>query len=380
MVFRFSKVVAFWLAMGLVGLMVLAGWEEGAAEPFIALQTGFKCSACHIRTVGGGQRSEYGLIYAQTVLPASRPFSMFVPAFGTSLSVGMDTVMGKEGDAFGLSSSALYLRAPLAGDPLRDGSLEVLVTQSLSPSPMTDEFYLLYRGRGATLRLGKIMSPTGWHQPFHGAFVRRVTPEGDHPFGMGVELDWEPGPWTVTLAYTRLRGVGHAHEPAAESPHGLASSLHRRMAHEHEEGGGDTNVFVGSMTYTTPNWRAGFVIHRATGGLDRLGIGWFGGVRFGRFTLLGEIDWVRDGERHDQMRASWLELNAFLTQGLNLKFMVETLDLGGGEGPLLRTSLGLEVFPVPFTKALLMVRETRQKGWKGTSKDRKVIFQFRFFF
>src|SRR5262249_52972943 len=57
------------LALLLVTLSLLAARDAGA-EPYLAVQNGYKCVNCHVNPTGGGLRTQFGDVFSENLLPA----------------------------------------------------------------------------------------------------------------------------------------------------------------------------------------------------------------------------------------------------------------------------------------------------------------------
>src|SRR6201995_5629812 len=75
----------------LLTLCVMVG--RAYAEPYLAVQTGLKCTQCHVNPTGGGLRNTYGDVFAQTLLPAKHidtGADVWTGALNSFISIGGD--------------------------------------------------------------------------------------------------------------------------------------------------------------------------------------------------------------------------------------------------------------------------------------------------
>ncbi|HSG64147.1 MAG TPA: hypothetical protein VLD39_04075 [Gammaproteobacteria bacterium] len=192
-------------AVGLAATLSAA--TSALAEPYIAVQSGYKCSACHTNPSGGGKRTVFGNAYAASTLARtswsglgnegehwtgeiSRWF-----ALGGDLRAALDYVetpgQKKQSD-FGVSRGTIYAEFRLFPD-----RLTFYVDEQFAPGgTINREVYaLLAAGDGRyTVKTGKFFLPFGLRLEDDSAFIRRYTGINFDPPDQGVELGLELDP------------------------------------------------------------------------------------------------------------------------------------------------------------------------------------------
>ncbi|HEX5787638.1 MAG TPA: hypothetical protein VFY03_05625 [Woeseiaceae bacterium] len=332
-------------AVAYVALALLAAAGSLKAEPYLAVEKGMKCSTCHVSATGGGMRTRYGNVYAQTEFVARKlgDGSPWTGEIGRYLGLGGDLRWGRDWqDVPGQPTEAVTeLDELLAYAELRvfPGYLSLYVDAKLRPDdPVVREQYarLTFPGGRWWLRAGEFFLPYGYRLQDDEAFVRQVGGINYNTPDTGVEAGYEGGPWTAQLAVTR----GTAGGPEVDS--GKQYSLR--------------------AAYVTSGWRVGgsFNFNDADAG-DRQMQNVFAGLKTGPVAWLAEIDYIID-DGFAPRRKFWvtlIEANYRYRQGHNLKLTAEWHDPDAAvdEDERTRLSAVWEYAPVQFVQARIGFRD-----------------------
>ena len=308
------------------------------AEPYLAVQTGFKCVQCHVNPTGGGLRNTFGNAFAQTQLPANRIDTgdqLWLGEISKFLAVGGDVRANASAtDVPHQDTTYKYevaeARVYLSVSPIPERLL-VYVDERVAPDEAQNmEVYARYwtANHQWFVQAGKMYLPFGLRLEDDTAFTRRVPGINMTTPDNGVEVGWESGLWSAQFA------ISNGTAGAAENDNGKQYTLQTVRA--------------------TSRWRLGAAasLNYQDAG-DRNAYAIFAGLKTGPIAWLAEADLVTDdsfpeGER--KMGTGLLEANWLVRQGHNLKLTAELYDpdrdVGGDQQK--RWSAVYEYSPVQF--------------------------------
>ena len=361
---RMDKLAVLAVPTGIVlgaGLLLLR-LNPARAEPYIAVRTGYKCSQCHVNQTGGGKRTDFGLLYAMTRLPLTvlrspTGSSSFDPNLSQWVSLGANlrvverltfehtSSLGEtvpSSNVTDFTEANLYIEVKAVPDVVT-----FYADQTLAPSSSNRELFgmLVDSGRHAYAKVGRMLLPYGLRIIDNDAFIRSRTGYNYSRSATGLELGWEPGPLALVANLTE------------DDFSAAASTVFRRF-------------------------QVGSAFGRNTARASDFVVGTFGGVNFGRFTMLGEVDFISDGDV-DQL-ATLAELNYLITQGFNFKFTYEVFDRNwdvsierdGQE----RYTLGVEPFVTQFVQLRAFYRINEFIPQNAAQNQDQAMLEFHVFF
>lgn len=324
-------------------LMVLCLSAYGAhAEPYLAVQLGLKCGQCHVNPTGGGLRTTFGDIFAQTVLPAQHldtgtPLDNWTGQVGNYLRVGGDLRFDASGtqapntrstDQFALEQSRVYLEADLIPNRL----LAYADEQIAPGGALNREAYLLYWSATHDwyLKAGQMYLPFGLRLQDQTAFILSATGINMTTPDQGVEFGWEHGHWDAQMAVTNGTAGG------AATSNGKQTST--------------------QLAYVESVWRVGVAANynaQSVGAKTAYGI--FGGLRTGPISWLAQAEITDDqsiANNQGKQLATLLEANWLIARGNNLKITNEFLNPNREvpNGEQTRWSLVYELTPIQFVQ------------------------------
>lgn len=344
-------------------LMVLS---NAHAEPYLAVRTNQPCATCHVNVTGGGLRTQYGSIYAQTTLPAipaKDPTDSITSLFDNRLLFGTDARFSFQYDdyddrddvsRFETDQVTLYLAATV------NEYLKLYVDQQVAPGGSLNlESFVLFTWEDWTAKAGKFFLPYGWRLQDDEAFIRQTTGINfDNPDN-GVEVGYQHGPWDWQLAITN----GSA--GAAETNDGKQGTFR--------------GEYIGNF------WRLGVSgSYNNTDFIDRSMYGVFSGIQTGKVSWLLEWDRIEDNQKHGddvETDLAYLEADYEFLRGQNLKITLEGLKPDSSDKEnIYRGSVVWEYFPITFTQLRAGYRKYHSDDNTATNNHKEMFVQLHLYF
>jgi hypothetical protein len=321
-------------------LLLCFGPYAAHAEPYLAVQLGLKCGQCHVNPTGGGLRTTFGDIFAQTVLPAEHidtGLDNWTGQLGPYLRTGGDLRFDAQVteaphtasvQEFSLEQMRVYLEAEVIPNRLL-----VYADEQVAPGgALNREAYVLYWSATHDwyLKAGQMYLPFGLRLQDQTAFILTASGINMTTPDQGVEFGWEKGHWDAQLAVSNGTAGG-----------GVTS---------------DGKQYSTQLIYVESIWRLGIAANRndQSGGA-KSAYGIFGGLRTGPISWLAQAE-ITDDESiangQGKELATLLEANWLITKGNNLKITEEFLnpDRAVPNGEETRWSLVYEFTPIQFAQ------------------------------
>jgi hypothetical protein len=243
---------------------------------------------------------------------------------------------------FRISEANVYFQVDLI-----PSILVFYIDQTLTPLTANREAFGLLQGLpgDSYVKMGRMLLPYGLRLLDDDAFIRNRTGYTYDRHDKGAELGLEPGPLSLVGNVTNTR----------------------------------TSV-VGSVVYQ--HWRLGGSWARETTRSNSNSVGAFGGVTLGRLTLLGEADFITEGDT-DKI-AVMTEISFLVLKGMNFKTVYEFFD-GDRDIPnendgQTRLTLGVEPFVTQFLQVGLFYRSNNFIPQNLSQNQDQLVLQFHAFF
>jgi hypothetical protein len=353
---------------GLLALAILLG-GHALAEPYLAVRYGLKCQTCHVNPTGGGLRSDFGDVFAQTQLPAHPmrgDWGLWTGEVTQWLRLGGD-----------LRYDANFTQTPHAPTTRRDavqqgrlyGEAEVIPNRLIfyadaQVTPATADYHEAYAiywsaAHDWYVKAGKMYLPFGFRLEDQSAFVYAVSLTNMYSPDNGLEFGWMRGHWDTQLTVSQGTFAG-----------GLPASSGKQYGLQ--------------ASYVESWWRLGMAANDDDSSFARRRIlGVFGGVRTGPVEWLAEMDTVeRKREPGVTQMAGLLEADWLIAPGNNLKVTFEPYDPDrdvSGDGQS-RWSLVYELTPIQFVQIRAGLRDYNGPRGIAAENQNLLFIQLHVFF
>lgn len=354
---KFNLVVpvrSLWLA--LIGLIATFGAATVQAEPYLAVQNGYKCVQCHVNPTGGGLRTQFGLVFAEKSLPVYRlpagapvwlgqAISDIVRVGGDLRTDYFDRSIPHERSQNGFQLEQLRLYADVT---LLPNLLGLYVDEQVAPDGASNmETYARLGSQSKWyVKAGQFYLPFGWRLQDQSAFTREFSLVSMATPDRGVELGLERGKWSAQLDITNGT-VGLNNGVLQESKNGRQVTI--------------------NVVRTESIWRVGAsALYRHSDLGNRNEAALYAGLRTGPVVWLTEADLIHQNDLgtpgapgpSTTTIPAFIEADWLIYRGNNLKLTYDYLDpqrRSNGNGQS-RWSAVYELTPYPFVQLRAGVR------------------------
>ncbi|MBS0579023.1 MAG: hypothetical protein JSR36_07145 [Proteobacteria bacterium] len=322
--------------LGLLGLLLAA---TAHAEPYLAVANGLKCGQCHVNPSGGGQRTVFGEVFAQSQLPAQHldtGTDTWTGQLNRFISLGGDlrfqgTVQQVPHTAttnsFDLEQTRVYLSANVIPERLL-----VYVDEQVAPGgALNREAWGMFWSADHSwyVKAGQMYLPFGLRLQDQSAFVLTTSGISMATPDKGVEFGWEKGHWDAQLAVSNGTAGG------STNGNGKQTSL--------------------QASYVEARWRLGLAanINDSDPSGSRTAYAAFAGLKTGPIAWLGQAEVIDDKSvppDGQKQLAGLIEANYSPARGHNIKLTAEYLDPNRhvANDQQTRYSLVYEYTPIQF--------------------------------
>jgi hypothetical protein len=296
----------------LVGLFLATAAQ---AEPYLAVANGFKCGQCHVNPTGGGERTAFGEVFAQTLMPAQHldtGTDTWTGQLNRFIAIGGDlrfdaTVQQVPNtattDQFNLQQSRIYLSANVIPDRLL-----VYVDEQLAPGgAFNREAWGMFWSADHSwyVKGGQLYLPFGLRLQDQSAYILTASGINMNTPDNGVEFGWLKGHWDAQLALSN----GTAGGPTTGN--GKQGSL--------------------QVSWVQNIWRLGVAanVNDSSSIGSRTAYALFGGLKTGPIAWLGQAEIIDDQSvtpGGQKQLGGLLEANYAPARGHNIKVTAEYLD------------------------------------------------------
>ncbi len=358
---------------------------HAAAEPYLAVRSGAKCSDCHTNLDGGGKRTAFAHIHAHDILHDLRilPLPKGVESFngeinpyvsiGGDLRVRSTSTFDSAIDSEGRVPMNRAFRSHFASEELDVQEALGYIQVDLWPDVLSlygdfnaagggvtarETFALLKLPWDTFVKGGRFFPPFGLRIYEDAAYIRTDTGFTFQNPDEGIEFGAMPGPFYIAASVTNGAG-GDRDVLTSLNAYGMFEDVPVVR-----------NVLVGASVARQSN--------------KRTVSAFYAGANLWKFTYLGEFDVYDDrtvlppdtGRDHF---ASYAEVNLLLFDWLNLRGTFDFLRVSGNRNTT-RYTIGTEPFIDRFFQPRLYYVINNGPGNEPQLNTTAIVFELHFFF